>query len=224
MAAQSIVIKCASLALANSALVFAANSNAAELVTLDDANNGQSGVMFDAVIGANSLSIESIRVRTTAQTGSFEFYTRTGGIAGNENNAAAWTLRDIFSNVTTSNGYTVFNISDFVAAANSTVGFYFTFTTPFVDAVRYSNGTGVGNVRAANGDLTILQGFGKSYPFAQSFQPRSFVGSISYSVAGIPAVPEPSTWLMLVLGFGFIGAALRFEKARQRTRVLVSYT
>lgn len=224
MAAQSTSIKVASLALATSALFLSTNANAAQLVTPNDANNGQSGIMFDAVIGANSLSIESIRVRTTRQTGSFEFYTRTGGIAGNQNNAAAWTLRDVFSNVTTSNGYTVFNIRDFVAAANSTVGFYFTFTTPFVDAVRYSNGTGVGNVRAANGDLTILQGFGKSYPFAESFQPRSFVGGISYSVAGAPAVPEPSTWLMLVLGFGFIGAALRFDKARQRARVVVSYT
>jgi hypothetical protein len=30
------------------------------------------------------------------------------------------------------------------------------------------------------------------------------------------AVPEPSTWMMIVLGFGFIGAAMRASKRRQR--------
>lgn len=38
------------------------------------------------------------------------------------------------------------------------------------------------------------------------------------------AVPEPSTWLMLILGFGLIGAALRVERTRQRTRVAISYS
>jgi hypothetical protein len=31
-----------------------------------------------------------------------------------------------------------------------------------------------------------------------------------------PAVPEPETWAMLVLGFGFIGAALRSGRGRKR--------
>lgn len=39
----------------------------------------------------------------------------------------------------------------------------------------------------------------------------------------LSAVPEPSTWMMLILGFGLIGASLRAEKLRQRTKVAVSY-
>lgn len=35
----------------------------------------------------------------------------------------------------------------------------------------------------------------------------------------ITAVPEPSTWMMLILGFGMIGAALRFDKARSRSKL-----
>ena len=41
--------------------------------------------------------------------------------------------------------------------------------------------------------------------------------SISYpSTAG--AVPEPGTWLMMLLGFGFVGGALRFSRSN-RTKV-----
>jgi hypothetical protein len=36
------------------------------------------------------------------------------------------------------------------------------------------------------------------------------------------SVPEPSTWMMIILGFGLIGAALRAEKTRQRPRVALS--
>lgn len=41
---------------------------------------------------------------------------------------------------------------------------------------------------------------------------------VSFSVA---AVPEPATWMMMILGFGFVGGALRSDK-RQR-KVSVSY-
>lgn len=34
----------------------------------------------------------------------------------------------------------------------------------------------------------------------------------------VSAVPEPSTWMMLIFGFGFIGSALRKKKMHTRTR------
>ena len=34
----------------------------------------------------------------------------------------------------------------------------------------------------------------------------------------VSAVPEPSTWMMLIFGFGFIGTALRYKMMRARTR------
>lgn len=38
--------------------------------------------------------------------------------------------------------------------------------------------------------------------------------SIRGNVSG--AVPEPATWAMMLLGFGFVGGAIRFTKRRQR--------
>ena len=48
--------------------------------------------------------------------------------------------------------------------------------------------------------------------------------ALAYRIRGftVPsAVPEPSTWAMLLLGFGFIGSAMR--SAKRRNRVSVSY-
>lgn len=39
-------------------------------------------------------------------------------------------------------------------------------------------------------------------------------GGSSVSIA--PAVPEPATWLMMILGFGLLGSALRRRRNRQR--------
>jgi hypothetical protein len=36
----------------------------------------------------------------------------------------------------------------------------------------------------------------------------------------VGAVPEPSTWAMMLLGFGFVGGAMR---SRRRQKVTVSY-
>jgi len=45
----------------------------------------------------------------------------------------------------------------------------------------------------------------------------SYSGTLSFSAAA--GVPEPSTWLMMILGVGFVGMALR-----RRQRVQVSYS
>lgn len=37
---------------------------------------------------------------------------------------------------------------------------------------------------------------------------------------GVPAVPEPGTWALMLLGFGFVGAAMRRQR---RANVTVSY-
>ena len=38
--------------------------------------------------------------------------------------------------------------------------------------------------------------------------------------AAAPAVPEPSTWMMLILGLGAIGASLRFQRRGKRVKGL----
>ncbi|MDG6078588.1 PEP-CTERM sorting domain-containing protein [Erythrobacter litoralis] len=45
------------------------------------------------------------------------------------------------------------------------------------------------------------------------------IGGFTYDTAG--AVPEPATWAMMLLGFGFAGAAMR--RTKEKTRMTVSY-
>lgn len=50
--------------------------------------------------------------------------------------------------------------------------------------------------------------------------PQSGVQSIA-SIGSAAAVPEPSTWALMLLGFGFVGGAMR--SARRREKISVSY-
>jgi hypothetical protein len=38
-----------------------------------------------------------------------------------------------------------------------------------------------------------------------------FRGPLALDVSSLTAVPEPATWVMMILGFGFIGGAMRFQ-------------
>lgn len=188
---------------------------AATLFTPADANNQQDGIMFDVTSGSNAIIFQSLAVDLQAATGDFEFYTIAGGITGNTDSAAGWTLRDTFGGVVGSAGnvFDAFDITDFTLAANSVIGFYITSTGP--GSVRYTNGGPLGGVRATDGDLTILNGVGKDYAFGSNFVPRSFSGSITFA-----AVPEPATWAFMIFGFGAIGGAMRRQR---KANVKVSY-
>jgi hypothetical protein len=50
--------------------------------------------------------------------------------------------------------------------------------------------------------------------FGPTFSTDAFVDNVSVS-----AVPEPGTWAMMLLGFGFIGAAMRVGKRRAKASV-----
>ena len=45
----------------------------------------------------------------------------------------------------------------------------------------------------------------------------SFAGTLSFD--GTPAVPEPATWAMMLLGFGAVGFGMRRRSAVLRTQV-----
>lgn len=42
-------------------------------------------------------------------------------------------------------------------------------------------------------------------------------------VSSAGAVPEPATWAMMLLGFGFVGGVMRTAKRRRRQRITVAY-
>ena len=87
-------------------------------------------------------------------------------------------------------------------------GFFLKFGTTTVDVMSYSHtplfsGTTatptfiLGNY-SLRGDITTLD------------HPKSF-GGVNLSITSVPGgVPEPSTWMMMVAGFGLLGGAMRY--------------
>ena len=182
------------------------------ITTPFDTNNNNFGIFFDVEVGANNVTFEAFTVSGSGSlintdTADWSFYRVDGGIAGNFRNPAAWTLIDTFPGIA-SNGTALlsFDITDFTATANSTVGFYIERAGPPFTGLGYANGGPVGSVRATDGNLTILTGYGSRGGFNNDLPQRDFVGSITYSVAPL-SVPAPS--VMLLFGFGILGVALR---------------
>jgi hypothetical protein len=182
--------------------VFSAPAHALIITTPFDTDNGQRGIMFDVVVGDNAVIIDELAVDIYADTtADYEFYTVLGGIAGNINNAAAWTLRDTFEDVEGSATGTedFFDLTNFSIGANTVVGFYFTNTVS--GGVNYTNAPAVGDVRADDGNIQILAGVGKSYPFETTFTARNFNGSILYTLDESGSeVPAPASLALVLLG------------------------
>jgi len=186
----------------------AAPAHAASLTTTYEGGNGQNGIMFNAGIGGNSLTLTSIAVNVETGPFNFEIYYRQGGLEGAFSDPSGWTLLNSYDDVTGEGlgNPTLFDITDLALLANTTYGFYLTTTDTSGPNVEYTNGS----TSYSNSDLTIFAGFGREYLFSESFSPRIFNGTFNYNVG---VVPEPATWATMIGGFGLIGAA-----ARRRTR------
>lgn len=78
--------------------------------------------------------------------------------------------------------------------------------------------TGNQSIPGTNGRVTIFGASGQSIVGARfiSGQP-----SFEFDNIGIVAVPEPSAWALMILGFGFVGGALRRSRpARMAARLV----
>lgn len=99
---------------------------------------------------------------------------------------------------------------------NGTYGNYFTSGSGFLD------GSGTRFFTAAGLDVRFFQqstnGQYRVNTFGQ-FGSSNFVSATSSAV--VAAVPEPSSWLMMILGFAAVGFAMR---SRVQPRVAVSYS
>ena len=59
-------------------------------------------------------------------------------------------------------------------------------------------------------------GFSRAQGDIRSFELRgAYIGLRELTVGGLAAVPEPSVWTMLLIGFGVMGSAMRSKKVRQ---------
>ena len=162
------------------------------LLTTYAGGNGQSGNMFEVnALNAAGVTIRSFNVNTNSSTvGDFEVYTLAGNYAGNENNAAAWTLVGSATGVPCA-GFGVATalpicVNVFVASG-TTQSFYVTHSD--TNIVAYTNGTAAGAVYASNADLEFIEGSGHAYPFAANFTPRVWNGEIFYDIGDTSATP-----------------------------------
>ena len=100
------------------------------------------------------------------------------------------------------NQFAAFALKDFTTYSSGSFG-------------KSGNSTRAINLNSYTGDTWLVAAGSPLSPdlYADGFKLKG----VSYSVAA-PAVPEPATWAMLLLGFGSIGAVLRSRPARTRVR------
>ncbi len=179
--------------------------HAATLTTEFNANNGESGNLFDVVVLGNALTVTAFDLNLSTGPYTIEIYTRSGTWVGHDTSSAGWTLVDSIANVT-GNGLNVptfVDVNDFTLPGHSTTGLYVTTTAPSSLAMNYTSGSGaLGDIVAQNADLQILEGAGIIYPFGQDFIPRIWNGTIVYNQA---ATPLPAAFPLFATGLGALG-------------------
>lgn len=146
-------------------------------------NNGNRGNMF-SIVTNKPIFVTSFSGNLNG-TGFMKVYYKKGSYAGYETKPNAWILVD--SARVTSNGVGVptpidINMS-LLLNAGDTFSFYITGNGSGAD-VNYLDGTAEGAVYSTDGTISILEGVGKEYPFAGTFSPRIWNGTVNYCNAG----------------------------------------
>jgi hypothetical protein len=159
-------------------------TSGSNLVTFYATNNAQRGHMFD-INATNCVTILCFEMNLSVGTSNIDIYTKTGTHVGFESTPGAWTLIGSAANVASAgvNVPTAIPIAiNQLIASGATRAFYITRTTAAGPTVAYNNGTAVGNVLAADANITLREGTGKEYPFSTNFIPRQFNGRVFYTV------------------------------------------
>ena len=149
-------------------------------------NNGQDGIMFD-IVALQAVNITQFAMDFTGTT-TVEVYGIAGTHVGNEVNAGAWTLIGTAAGLNASAGTNVIipvAINSFICPGD-VAGFYITSTT---GGCNYSDGAALGSAAAADANIQILEGTGKSYPFGLSFTPRVPNVTVYYDCATSCCLP-----------------------------------
>ena len=191
----------------------AAPAAAATLVMPNGWNNGNDGLMFDVKVGATGVTFESLNVMVWGGHADFAVFTYAGGITGHTNSAAGWTEvgREVRKIDRPQTAEIPIRLEPGAAEAGSTVGFYITTLNRNNSGLMHYDppaDNAVGAVRGTDGAISILSGYGKRYPYSTNYAGQSLVGSMTYSL-NKAAIPEPSTWALMIGGFGLAGGMLR---------------
>ena len=172
-------------------------ANAVSITTTFDGGNSNEGAMFDLTVFDNDITVTGLDLNfEDVGSTTIDVYTRVGGYQGFESSSDGWELRSSVSvGTTNSTGTATFlDLADFLLSANTTYGVYFYSRVHTVD-LEYTNGDN----SYTNSDLSITAGAGINNFFDGTYSPRTWNGTLYYSV------PEPSTLALLALGLGIIG-------------------
>jgi hypothetical protein len=191
----------AAVLLASIALPLAAGS----ITTTFADNNRFTGNMFNAVIGANGITVNSLDVNVGTGSLTIDVFIKTGTYVGFDTNSAAWTL--VSTTAVTGAGAgksTLVNVTPFTLKASTTYGIYVTVATNSNSApyMYYTNG----NNTYSNSNLTLDLGIGLGGEFGSLAvdDDRTWDGTINYSL--VSSVPEPTSlgWLAFAALFAQI--------------------
>ena len=153
------------------------------LLTTLASNNGASSNMF-AITAIQETTITDFGMNITSGTaGAIEVHYRPDNyltVPGSNTDGAGWTLVGVANDVVTAGQDNITNIPvpvNITIPAGETYSFHISVDGP---GIRYTNGTGLGNVYASNASLEFLEGHGGSGLFNCTFNPRVWNGVIRY--------------------------------------------
>jgi hypothetical protein len=149
----------------------------ASLTTLFAGGNNHRGNMFNVTAGAEGITITSFDVNILSSSmRAIAVYYKPGSYVGSEQIAANWTLLGTETVSAQGSNATPVSIGGLVIPAGSTYGLYVTMTDGA--SLSYTNGANT----YSDGAITITTGTGADYPFGTSFTPRTWNGTIHYSI------------------------------------------
>lgn len=177
-------------------------------------NNSNNGEVFQ-LQAINAVTITGFGVDLTGNITGYTIYEHVGAFSSVQSGSSPWTAIATGGAVT-SNGSGVETVLpstlDVSLAAGSTDAFLI-LTSGSGQLVAYQNGGSLGTTLASNSDLKILEGWGETSGFGTTNADREANVSVIYS-----AVPEPSTWAMMILGFFGVG----FMAYRRRNSAMLA--
>ena len=150
-------------------------------------DTGQDGNMFD-IRAIERLQIVGFDLNLDAGAWDIEVYTTTSGgsFLGFETDPTGWTMIESV-NVMSAGANTASPLPldlDVEIAAGGQRGFYVTVVNG--PAMNYRNGDGIGSIEGGNAYIEVLEGVGKSHPFASTFGNaaggREWSGNVHYRV------------------------------------------
>ncbi|MEL6196423.1 MAG: hypothetical protein AAFT19_01125 [Pseudomonadota bacterium] len=176
------------------------------MTTTFASNNGQSGNIFDILVGSNDITINAFDLNIDPGTNDVEFWFRVGTATGFEDKTDGWTQHDTRPGLVSSaaDTPTTWDVADLTLSANTRYGLFLTSVTG--TNFNYTNGSAVGAVAAQNGDLTIFEGYGKGLPLltGSTFAPRVWNGTIDYTVTAPVPLPGALPLMLLALASGAV--------------------